>query len=96
MSHVRDICSVQNSDWSSTYCLNDVVDEFLGFVNLLLSIAHNETMEVLVLVAGVSGVRLPFALFDRAFAANGDFGTGLLFHLFQRVTTRTNEQADCS
>jgi hypothetical protein len=43
----------------------------------------------------VSCVRLALAFFDRAFATNGDLGTGLSLHLFERVTTRANEQTDC-
>lgn len=74
-----------------TYSLDNLVDEPLGFVDLLFRVCHDQAMEVLVLVAGVSSVRFALALLDRAFASNGDLGARLCFHLFERITTRTDE-----
>lgn len=74
-----------------TYRLNDLVDELLGFGNLFLGIGHNQAVKVLVLVAGMSSVRLALTLLDRALSANGDLGLRLCFHIFQSVTTGTDE-----
>ena len=86
---------LMNKGTSVTYRLNDIVDKLLGFVHFLFGIGHDQTVQVLVLVAGVSGIRFAFTLLDRAFAANGNLGLRLGLHLLERVTTRTNEQADC-
>jgi len=56
---------------------NHVVDQLLGLVDLLLGVGHDETMQVLLLVAGVSCVGATLAFFHRAFSANGNLGTGL-------------------
>jgi hypothetical protein len=78
-----------------TYCLDDIVDELLRLVDLLFGVGHDQAVQIFVLVAGVSSVRLALAFFDGAFAANGDLGAGLVLHLLERVTTRSNQQADC-
>jgi len=78
-----------------TYSLDDVVDKLFGFVYLLFRVGHDQAMQILVLVARVRSVRLSFALFHRAFAADGDFGPRLALHLLQCVATRANEEADC-
>jgi hypothetical protein len=59
------------------YRLDNVVHKFLGFVNLLFRICHDQTMKILFLVASVSGVRSAFSFLDRAFASNSNLGTGL-------------------
>lgn len=74
-----------------TYRLNDVVDELLGLVDLLLRIRHDQTMQVLLLVAGVSCVRASFTLLDGAFATNRNLCARLGLHLLERVSTRSNE-----
>lgn len=80
---------------AQTYRLDDIVDQLLRFVDLVFSIRHDQAVEVLVQIARVSGIRLALSFFDRAFASDGDLGTGLGFHLFECVTTRADEQADC-
>lgn len=39
-----------------TYCLNNVMDELLGFVNLFLGIGHDQAVKIFFLIAGVSSV----------------------------------------
>jgi hypothetical protein len=70
---------------------NDVVDEFLGLVDLLLGVGHDETVQVLLLVARVSSIGASFAFLDGTLAANGNLGSRLRLHLLQCVTTRSNE-----
>lgn len=74
-----------------TYSLDNLVYEPLCFVDLLFRVCHDQAMEVLVLVAGVSSVRFALALLDRALATDCDLGARLCLHLFERVTTRTDE-----
>ena len=50
----------------------DVVDQLLGFVDLVFGVSHDEAVEVFLLVARVSGVGAAFALLDGSFAADGD------------------------
>jgi hypothetical protein len=57
-----------------TYRLNDLVDELFGFCNLFLGIGHDQTVEILILVAGVGSIRLAFTFLDRALSADGDLG----------------------
>ena len=74
-----------------TYCLDDVVDQLLGLVDLVLSIRHDETVQVFLLVAGMCCVRSAFTLLHGTFAANSDLGARFRLHLFERVSTRANE-----
>ena len=74
-----------------TYSLNDIVDELLGLVDFLLGIGHNQAVQVLFLVAGVSCIRASFALLHRALATDCNLCLGFCFHLFERVSTRANE-----
>jgi hypothetical protein len=83
------VCEAQGINVA--YRLNDLVDELLGFCNLFLGIGHDQAVEVLVLVAGMSSIRLAFTLLDRALSTNGDLGLRLCFHIFQSVTTGTDE-----
>jgi hypothetical protein len=71
--------------------LNDIVDKLLGLVDLLLSICHDQAVQVLLLVTGVSCVRPSFTLLDGTFSANGDLCARLRFHLFESVSTRSNK-----
>jgi len=74
-----------------TYSLNNVVDRLLGLVNLVFSVGHDQTMQVLLLIAGVSGIRTAFSFLDGTFSANGDLCAGFGFHFLESVTTRSNE-----
>ena len=74
-----------------TYSLDDVVNELLGLVDLVLSVGHNQAVKILLLVAGVSGVRASFTLLDGALATDRDLSTGLGFHLLERVATGANK-----
>ena len=67
------------------------MDEFLGFCNLFLGIGHDQAVKVLVLVAGMGSVRLALTLLDRALSTNCDLCLRLGFHVFQSVTTGTDE-----
>ena len=67
------------------------MDELLGFCNLFLGIGHDQEVKVLVLVACMRSVRLDITLLDRALSTNGDLGLRLGFHVFQSVTTGTDE-----
>jgi hypothetical protein len=66
------------------------VDELLGLVDLLLGIGHDQTMEIFLLIAGVGCVRSSFTLLYGALATDRNLCAGLRFHLFERVTTRSN------
>ena len=74
-----------------TYRLDDVVDELLGLVDLLLRIRHDQAVQVLLLVAGVSCVRSSFTLLDGALATNRNLCAGLRLHLLEGVSSRSNE-----
>ena len=78
-----------------TYRFYDVVNQFLSLIYLLLGICHNKTVQVFVLVTGMSSVRLSLALLDGAFAADSDLGSRLRLHLLERVTAWADEEADC-
>lgn len=71
------------------------MNQLLGLDYLLLGVRHDEAVQVFVLIAGMRSVRFPFALLDRAFAANGDLGLRLSLHLLQCVATWTDQKADC-
>lgn len=74
-----------------TYRLDDIVNKLLGLVHLLLSIGHDQTVQIFFLVASVSGIRSALALLDGAFASNGNLGSRLGFHLLEGVSTRSYE-----
>jgi hypothetical protein len=78
-----------------TYRLDDVMNELLSLHDFLFGIGHDEAVQIFFLVAGVGSIGAAFAFFDRTLATDGDFGTGFHFHLLERVTTRSNEEADC-
>jgi len=78
----------------STHRFNDVVDELLGLVDLVFGIGHDQTVQVLFLVARVSRVRPALAFLDRAFTTNRNLGTGFGLHLLECVATRANEQTN--
>lgn len=71
----------------NTYSFNDVVNQLLGLVHLLFGVCHDQTMEILLLVTGVGGVRTAFSFLHGSFATNGDFSLRFSLHLFQRVST---------
>ena len=73
-------------DMAVTYRLNDIVHQFLGFVYLLLGIRHDQAMQILFLVASVSGVRTALSFLDGTFATNGNLGSRLGFHFLQGVS----------
>ena len=66
---------------AATYGFNDIVDQLLGLVDLILGVGHDKTVEVLFLVAGVSGVGTTLAFLDGALAADGNLGARLCLHL---------------
>ncbi len=70
---------------------NDVVDQLLRFVDLLFRICHDQTMQILFLVARMSCVRSTFSFLDGSFAANCDLREGLCLHLLQCIATRPDE-----
>jgi hypothetical protein len=71
--------------------LNDVVNQLLGFVDLVFGVGHDQTMQILLLVAGVGGVGATFAFFDRSFTTDGNLGSRFGLHLLQGVAARANE-----
>jgi len=73
---------------------NDVVDQLLGLVHLFLGVGHDETVQVLFLVARMCSVRTALALLHGALSANGDFGARFRFHLLECVATRADEQSN--
>jgi hypothetical protein len=72
-----------------THCFNNIVDQLLGLVDLFLSVRHDQTVKIFFLVATVGGIRSTLSFFDGTLSSDSDFGTGLGFHLFQGVSTRT-------
>lgn len=74
-----------------TYGLDDVVDELLGLVDLLLCVRHDQAVQVLLLVAGMSCVRSSLTLFDRALATDRNLRAGLGLHLLEGVATGSNK-----
>lgn len=74
-----------------TYRLDNVVNELLGLVDLLLRVRHDQAMQVLLLVAGMSGVRSSLTLFDGSFATDRNLRARLGLHLLEGVSTRSNE-----
>jgi hypothetical protein len=78
-----------------TYRLNHIVNKLLRLVDLVLGVGHDQTVEIFFLVAGVSGVRSSFTLFDGAFAADRNLCARFGFHFLQRVSTRANKQTNC-
>lgn len=79
------------SEGRGTYRLDDVVDQFLGFVDFLLRVGHDQTMEILFLVTRVGSIRPAFAFFDGTFATNGNLSAGVCLHLLQCVTTGSDK-----
>ena len=77
--------------WDVTHRLDDVMNQLLRLVDLLFRIGHDQAMQIFVLVAGVSGVRLSFTLFHRALASDCNLGLGLGLHLLQCVATRADK-----
>lgn len=74
-----------------TYSLNDIVHQLLRLVNLFFSICHDQTMKVLFLVAGMSGIRATLSFLDGAFASDGNFGARFGLHFLQSVSTGSYE-----
>lgn len=81
---------VDNKD-NRTYSFNDVVNEFLGLVDLVFGVGHDETVQVFFLITCVSSVRTSFALFDGTFAADRNLCPRLGFHLLQSISTGADE-----
>lgn len=75
----------------STDSLNDVMDELLCLINFLFGVGHDQTMEILFLVAGVSCIGTAFSFLDGSFSSNSDLGLGFCFHFLQGVTTGTDK-----
>jgi len=69
--------------------LDNVVNQLLGLVHLLFSLCHDQTVEILLLVASVSGIRSAFSFLDGAFSTNGNLGARFGLHFLQGVSTRS-------
>lgn len=76
---------------SWTHSFDDVVDQFLGLVDLVFGVGHDQAVEILFLVTGVSCIGAALALLDGTFATDGDFCTRFGLHLLQSVATRADE-----
>lgn len=70
---------------------NNIVNQLLGLDDLVLCIGHDQTVEILLLVAGVSSVRAALAFLDGALATNSNLGTGVSLHFLQCVTTGSDK-----
>jgi hypothetical protein len=77
--------------WNRCGRFDDLVDELLRLIDLLFGVCHDQTVQVLFLIAGVSCVRSTLSFLDGAFAANSDFGARFGFHLLEGIATRSNE-----
>lgn len=73
------------------YRLDHVMDQLLGLVNLVLSVGHNQAVQILLLVAGVRSIRATLALFHGALSTNGNLGAGFGLHFLECVATRSDE-----
>lgn len=74
-----------------SYRLDNIMDQFLRLVDLVFSVGHDQTVQILLLIARVRGVGATFAFFDGPFTADGDLGARFRLHLLQSVATRANE-----
>lgn len=75
---------------SSFYNLVDQGDTSL---DLALIVGGDQTVQFILLILGeVTGPSL--TLLDASLTPDADFGTAFPFHLFERITTRTNEQTE--
>ena len=72
------------------------MNQLLRLVNFLLGISHDQAVEILLLVAGVSGVRATLALLDGALSTNGNLCAGFCLHFLERVSTGPDKQANLS
>lgn len=70
------------------------MNELLGLVDLVLSVGHDQAVQILLLVASMGSIRPTLTLLDRALSTDGDLGARLCFHLLQSVSTRSNQQTD--
>lgn len=71
------------------------MDKFLGLVDLLFRVGHDQAMQVFFLVTGVSRIRTTFALLYGALATNSDLCLGFCLHLLECVATGANKQSNC-
>ena len=67
------------------------MDQLLGLVDLLFRVRHDQTVQILLLIARVSGIGSTLAFLDRAFPTDGNLGLRFRLHLLERVSTGTNE-----
>lgn len=67
------------------------MNQLLGLVDLFFSVCHDETVEILLLVAGVGSIGAALSFLDGALSSDGNLGLRFSFHFLERVTTRTNE-----
>jgi hypothetical protein len=57
-----------------TYSLDDIVNQFLGFVDLLFGVGHDQAVEIFFLVTGVSCIRAAFSFLDGSLSTDCNFG----------------------
>jgi hypothetical protein len=72
------------------YRFNDVRNQLLRLVHLFLGVCHDQAVQILLLITGVSSVRPAFAFFHGSFASDRNLCAGVGFHFLERVATRTN------
>jgi hypothetical protein len=65
---------MHSEGWWTTYSLNNIVNELLRLIDLLLGIGHDETVEIFLLVAGVSSIRPTLAFLDGALSTDCNLG----------------------
>ncbi len=74
-----------------TYSFDDVMDQFLCFINFLLSVCHDQTMEIFLLVTGMSGIRATFSFLYGSFSSDGNLGLRFSLHLLESISTWSDE-----
>jgi len=79
-------------DGSSSF--NDGIDQLLRLVNLLFSIRHDQTVQILLLVRSMGSIGAALALLDGALSTDGDFCARISFHLLEGVATRSNKETN--
>lgn len=78
-------------DTTTTYSLNNIVNQLFGFVDFFLCIGHDETVQVLFEIARMCCIRTTLSFLDGTLSTNGNLCARVLLHSLECVTTRANE-----
>jgi hypothetical protein len=78
---------------STTYCLNNIVNQLLSLVDLFFSICHDEAVKIFLLVAGVGSIRTTYAVCRLAHVSGRGIPRemGLTFALFDGALSANSD-----